>query len=198
MSRPESERADDAGDAPDVPLRRAVADLVRLDDRAFDERVAAVLDRYGLDPVAPDGAPDPPLDDPTDRERELVRRLRVLDAVPHGLTVCGPAYADTPIVYATRRVEALTGYPADDLRGENPRLFQGPGTEADAVADLREAIATWNPVTVELTNYRRDGTPFRNRVSLVPVADASGTVANWIGIQARVDGDAQAGPAGGQ
>jgi hypothetical protein len=42
-------------------------------------------------------------------------------------------------------------------------------------------------VTVELRNYTADGRPFTNRLSLVPLADGSGTVAHWLGVQATVD-----------
>jgi PAS domain-containing protein len=58
------------------------------------------------------------------------------------------------------------------------------------VDDLREAIDIWEPVTVELRNYRRDGSSFRNRVSLLPLEDEMGTVSNWIGVQEAVDGTA--------
>jgi len=74
-----------------------------------------------------------------------------------------------------------------ELRGENPRLLQSPETAAGPVDDLREVISIWTPVTVELRNYRRDGTPFRNRVSLVPIAGDDGTTRNWVGIQKRVE-----------
>ena len=82
--------------------------------------------------------------------RRLVWRVRLLDGAPLGVTLAGPAYRDTPILYVNRRFREATGYGMEDLRGENPRLLQGPATEADAVADLREAVDIWEPVTVEL------------------------------------------------
>ena len=123
----------------------------------------------------------------TDRERDLTWRLWVLDGAPLGLTLAGPAYQDTPVRYANQTVERLTGYPRAAICGDNLRLLQGPETAAEAVAKLREAVRIWEPVTVTLINYRRDGTPFHNRVSLVPMTGADGTVVNWIGIQQRVD-----------
>jgi hypothetical protein len=51
---------------------------------------------------------------------------------------------------------------------------------------LRDAVRGWNGITVELCNYRADGTSFTNRVSLVPVPDATGTVEHWFGLQAAV------------
>jgi PAS domain S-box-containing protein len=110
----------------------------------------------------------------------------------------GLAYQNNPILYANRTLRRLTGYPLDDLVSANPRLLQGPGTEPGPLADLREALDIWEPVTVELTNYRTDGSWFRNRVSLLPMADETGTVSNWVGVQAAVDGrGAESGQRGG-
>jgi len=181
-----------------MSVRREVLGLLRADADRFRERVASVLGDWDADPVAATLAAGPErvgehegveTGGLADHERALVWRAAVLDDAPVGVTVCGPAYADTPIRYATRRFRALTGYGVADLRGENPRLLQGPETEAAPVADLAEAIATWQPVTVELTNYRRNGTPFRNRVSIAPVEDAAGTVTNWVGVHRAVGAD---------
>lgn len=181
------------------PFRRDLTDLLARDPATFADRVGEVLETFDLrdEPreralaTGPDGWDGPAaLDgygrlDPT--ERELVWRAWLFDEAPLGVTLAGAAYRDTPIVYATRTARELTGYDMAALRGENLRLLQGPDTDPEAVADLREALSTWQPVTVELRNYRRDGTPFRNRVSLVPVADEAGTVTNWFGIQAAVE-----------
>jgi PAS domain S-box-containing protein len=181
-----------------MDTRGELIELLRADRSTFRARVGAFLSRHGcadgtrraaLDagPGAFDGPPE--VDDDADlgrRDRDLVWRCYLLDHAPLGLTVCGPAYRDTPILYATRTMRAITGYSHDELRGENPRLLQGPATDPDAVADLAEAIDIWEPVTVDLWNYRRDGSRFRNRLSLVPLADDTGTIANWLGVQEAV------------
>ena len=73
-----------------------------------------------------------------------------------------------------------------ELEGDNLRRLQGSRTDAANVAGLREALRGWSSVTVEVCNYRADGTPFTNRVSLVPVPDRNGTVVHWFGLQAAV------------
>lgn len=120
-------------------------------------------------------------------EQELVWRLWILDDAPFGLALSGPAFQDNPIIYANRTFREMTGYSLSEVRGENLRLLQGPATEDAPVADLREAIDIWEAVTVELQNYRKDGTQFRNRVSLLPMDGPSGTISNWIGVQEVVD-----------
>ena len=120
------------------------------------------------------------------RERRLVWKTWVLDDAPLGVIVTGPAYHDNPVVYASASFRELTGYSLAALRGENFRLLQCPAT---GVETLRSALRNWNATIVELRNERRDGTRFRNRVSILPVTGSDGTVENWIGIQAVV-GDA--------
>ncbi|PSQ03659.1 histidine kinase [Halobacteriales archaeon QS_6_71_20] len=183
--------------------RDEIADLLRLDDERFRARFPSVLDADEYDAGRAtrlaDGEPAPDDDfgdfDDLDndrggiggRERALIRRIRVLDGSPLGITLTGPAYADNPLVYADRTFRELTGYALDELRGHNLRLLQGEATESEPVATLAAALSAWNRATVTLTNYRADGTTFRNRVSIVPVTDDGGTVVNWIGLQRAVE-----------
>ncbi|SHG91394.1 PAS domain-containing protein [Halobaculum gomorrense] len=179
--------------------RNLLADLIRLDHDRFRARVPDALaaaeydgdrlDRLGDSVDADDiaSAASGPAVSLTDREAAYVERIRVLDDASVGITFTGPAYADNPVLYATRRARVLTGYGLTELQGRNLRLLQGPDTERGPVADLREALSTWTRTTVELRNYRADGTPFDNRVTIVPIADRSGSVVNWLGFQAAVD-----------
>jgi PAS domain S-box-containing protein len=170
-------------------FRRALVDCLRCESESeFEEQAATLVDEYDLGDVA--ATSEPPSAATTDldaRDGELRDRIRRFDTGPLGLTLSGPAYRDNPILYANRTLRDLTGYSLGELRGENPRLFQGSDTEPDALERLHEAIDIWSEATVELRNYRRDGTPFRNRLTVVPVPDHSGTIANWIGIQAAVN-----------
>ena len=176
----------------ETAVRSALRDIVADAPEALgaDEETA----NRGLDPrrlprtesaasVPADVAED---DDLTERDRRLIERVRVLDDAPLGITLCGPAYRDTPIRYANRTFRDLTGYSLAELRGRNPRLLQGPKTDAAAVADLREAVSIWEPVTTEVWNHRRDGTPFLNRVSLRPLPGDDGTITHWVAVQEAV------------
>ena len=181
-----------------MSTRRTIERLVTCDEDTFHSDAPEFLSQHGLDPERVERA-DGDLDSLVEGldaaaiaglssfERRLLRRLWVLDRGPLALTLAGPKYQDNPVIYVTQRFRELTGYSLGDVRGENLRLLQGADTEAAAVDALREAVDIWEPVTVELWNYRADGTRFRNRVSLVPCSDDTGTVTNWVGIQGRVD-----------
>ena len=165
-----------------MTLRRDVLAAIDADRGAFRTRLSALVDDHELDLGSPASRSDR-LDDRSERESVLIGRVRAFDDLPLGLTLTGPAYRDTPIVYVNRLFREWTGYALDDLRGRNPRLFQGPESDPDARADFREALSTWSMVTVELGNRRRDGTPFANRVSLRPLFGDAGTVTHWIAAQ---------------
>ena len=94
---------------------------------------------------------------------------------------------DNPIVEVNQAFEVLTGYPRDEILGRNCRFLSGSGTDPDARAELRSAVAQGRPTIIELLNYRKDGTPFRNAVMLAPILDADGAVVLFIGSQMEVD-----------
>jgi len=109
-----------------------------------------------------------------------------MDTAPVGMAISGPAYQDNPIYYVNETFETITGYQEADLLGGNLRVLQGPETDPEPVADIREALDIWAPVIVELRNYRKDGTMFWNRLALAPIADETGTISNWVGLQEDV------------
>jgi signal transduction histidine kinase len=66
------------------------------------------------------------------------------------------------------------------------RFLQGPGTDPAAVAQLRAAIVAGESASVQLLNYRKDGTPFQNALSLTPIRAPDGRVTHYVGIQSDV------------
>ena len=117
------------------------------------------------------------------QREELETKTRALDEAPVGITITDPELADNPMVYVNDRFVEMTGYDRDYAVGVNCRFLQGPDTDEAAVSTLRDAIAAEEPTSVELLNYRQDGTEFWNRVSIAPITDAAGRVTEWVGFQ---------------
>jgi PAS domain S-box-containing protein len=117
---------------------------------------------------------------------QLELKDRALAATFEGITIADAGLPDNPLIYANAGFERLTGYPVSEVLGRNCRFLQGPGTDPEAVAALRTAVREKRAVTVQLLNYRKDGTPFWNRLSITPVLDASGAVTHFIGVQSDV------------
>ena len=118
-----------------------------------------------------------------EQREELETKTRALDEAPVGITITDPELPDNPMVYVNDRFVEMTGYDRDYAVGVNCRFLQGPDTDEAAVSTLRDAIAGEEPTSVELLNYRQDGTEFWNRVSIAPITDAAGRVTEWVGFQ---------------
>lgn len=90
---------------------------------------------------------------------------------------------DQPIIFANDSFLKLTGYERDDLIGRNCRLLQGSDTDPAAVAQIRDAVREGRSITLDILNYRRDGEPFWNSLSLSPVSDSEGRITYFFGSQ---------------
>lgn len=114
--------------------------------------------------------------------------------------VADARHPDTPIIYASRTFCELTGYQENEVIGRNCRFLQAPGgrvsraearrfTSPDAVRDMFHSLALNKDVQVSLINYRKDGTPFLNRVSIVPIAEDENSldVAYYVGFQINLN-----------
>lgn len=109
--------------------------------------------------------------------------LRSMEASNVAHTISEPDGAMN-IVYANKAFSDLTGYDQDEIIGRNCRMLQGPRTEPNMIARIRAAIARSEATEVSLTNYRRDGSTFLNRLYLAPVLDeVTGRPIAFIGIQ---------------
>ena len=111
---------------------------------------------------------------------------RALAATAEGITISDNTQPDNPIVYANEGFERLTGYPKEHVLGRNCRFLQGEDTNPKTVEEIREAVKEERACSVEILNYRKDGTTFWNLLSITPVRDASGRVTNFLGIQSDI------------
>lgn len=87
------------------------------------------------------------------------------------MLITDPRLPDNPIVFANDAFGKLTGYTREETLGRNCRFLQGPATDSDSVDRIRIAVATKEPIEIELLNYRKDGSTFWNRVLISPVFD---------------------------
>ncbi|NET58210.1 MAG: PAS domain S-box protein [Symploca sp. SIO2E6] len=87
------------------------------------------------------------------------------------------------ILYVNQAFTTMTGYSLEEVLGQTPRLLQGPKTDLVALARVRSALSNWESITVELINYRKDGSEFWVEFSVVPVADQQNNYTHWIAIQ---------------
>ena len=109
-----------------------------------------------------------------------------LQRVPVSMVVSDPSLEDNPLIFVNDAFEAITGYDASEAVGRNCRFLQGPKTDPEAVTRLREAIADGRDVALDILNYRKDGTPFRNHLLITPVGAERDAGLYFLGVQHEV------------
>jgi len=119
-------------------------------------------------------------------EEQLRLKDRALTACAEGITIADATQPDCPLIYVNRGFEELTGYSAAEACGTNCRFLQGKDTDQTTIEEIRRAIMDERECIVEIRNYRKNGKPFWNRLSITPIRNQNGMVTHFIGIQSDV------------
>ena len=113
----------------------------------------------------------------------------MIESSPVAAVISDPKQPDNPIIECNEAFMELTGYSRDEIVGRNCRFLTGEGTEAWLTEKLRSGIRRRQPTMVEITNYKKDGTPFRNAVMVAPIFDDDGELECFLGSQVEVQED---------
>nr|AML78332.1 putative LOV domain-containing protein [Nymphaea sp. BC-2016] len=93
---------------------------------------------------------------------------------------------DCPIMYASAGFFSMTGYSPKEVIGKNCRFLQGHDTDRMEVSKIKEALRTGRSYCGRLLNYKKDGAPFWNLLTITPIKDDNGKVIKYIGMQVEV------------
>lgn len=126
------------------------------------------------------------MDSLEEKQKMLLLYKTAMDASANGIVIAGSAAEDYAIRYVNPAFERITGYSASEVAHRNCRFLQKSDRSQPELETLRSALQEGKPCSVELRNYRKDGTQFWNAVSIAPVQDDSGKVSHFIGIQSDV------------
>lgn len=113
---------------------------------------------------------------------ELLEQLED-DELGMSVVISNPHLPGNPLIYVSDEFAEQTGYAADEVIGRNCRFLQGPETNPHAIAAIREALQAQTTFTIDLLNYRKDGTPFMNRLRIRPLFDVQGRLLYFVGAQ---------------
>ena len=102
------------------------------------------------------------------------------------MLVTDPRQQDNPIIFANRAFLSMSGYRNDEILGHNCRFLQGPGTSRAAVKEIAEAVADRREISIELLNYRKDGSSFWNALYVSPVFNEDKEVVYYFASQLDV------------
>lgn len=124
------------------------------------------------------------------------RNTERLDALiansPIASVISDPRHKDNPIVACNTAFIELTGYDEHEIIGRNCKFLAGPATEPWLTQAICNGVERQAPVLVEILNYKRDGTPFRNAVLVAPIFDEDGELEFFLGSQVELEPNAPA------
>lgn len=102
------------------------------------------------------------------------------------MLITDPAKPDNPIVFVNDAFLNLTGYQREDIIGRNCRFLQGADTDSADIARIRDAIQAQREISVDILNYRKDGSTFWNALYISPVSDEEGKLLYYFASQLDV------------
>jgi PAS domain S-box-containing protein len=111
----------------------------------------------------------------------------IIQRSPIASVVTNPRLADNPIIACNPAFMELTGYDEDQIVGRNCRFLSGPETEPWVTERISKAVSDRRPTLVEILNYKKDGTPFRNALLVAPLFDAKGELEFFLGSQVELE-----------
>lgn len=171
-------------DAQGVPL------LVKYDDRLKETVAKPVVDdvlhalqvEEGKEPkrlsrAEVKGKPPP---------RVALDLATTVERIQSNFVISDPTLPDCPIVFTSDAFLTLTQYRREEVLGRNCRFLQGIDTDKNSVDELKDAIKRGEEITVRLLNYKKDGTPFWNMLTVAPIKDSSGQPRFLVGVQVDV------------
>ena len=116
----------------------------------------------------------------------------VVEASSDGIVVAEQEGDDNILIYANPAFERLTGYHSDDILYQDCRFLQAGDREQAGLAAIRQAVKDNRPCRQIIRNYRKDGTPFWNELSITPVVNEADQLTYYIGIQKDVTDEVEA------
>ena len=120
-----------------------------------------------------------------EHEADLMLYRSAFEATQNGICI---AKSDNghPLTFVNTAFCEITGYDRQEVIGRNCRFLQGEDTDRNVVAEIGAAIGNGRKIRRTLYNYRKDGQPFWNDLTISPVRGTDGNISHFVGVQTDV------------
>ncbi|WP_367374207.1 PAS domain-containing protein [Pseudomonas lini] len=117
----------------------------------------------------------------------------VIDASNDGIVIAEKeGEQDNILIYVNPAFERLTGYTSEEILYQDCRFLQAGDRDQPALALIRQALGSGGSCREILRNYRKDGTPFWNELSLSTVKNPHDGQTYFVGVQKDVTAQVKA------
>ncbi len=112
---------------------------------------------------------------------ELIRTLsQAVEQSPVSVVITD---ADANIEYVNNAFEAVTGYSAVEVVGQNSRILQSGNTAKKTYDEMWQAIGNGKPWRGEIQNRKKDGEIFWEHSHIAPVIDDRGITRHYLAVK---------------
>ncbi|HEY5074027.1 MAG TPA: PAS domain S-box protein, partial [Pyrinomonadaceae bacterium] len=121
--------------------------------------------------------------DVTDRKRteaDLLRLAAAVEQTADSVVITDPK---GNILYVNPAFERITGYAKEEVLDQSSRILKSGKTDPAIYKELWEAITRGEVWVGQLTNRKKDGTLFEERVTISPVHDKNDRIVNYIAVK---------------
>ncbi len=116
----------------------------------------------------------------TQMESDAARLRKVMENVEESVMVTN---LKGEIVYVNPFFEKSTGYPFDEIVGQNPRFLKSGHQHTSFYKTMWETILAGKTWTGSFINRRKDGSFFQEEATIFPVRDDAGQVINFAAVK---------------
>lgn len=93
---------------------------------------------------------------------------------------------DNILIYVNPAFEKMTGYTSEEILYQDCRFLQAGDRDQASLTLIRDVLSEGGSCREILRNYRKDGTPFWNELSLSTVKNADDGLTYFVGVQKDV------------
>lgn len=119
-------------------------------------------------------------------QQTLLVHEQAIQSVANSIIITDATQPDNPIIHCNPAFEKMTGYGGEEIMGKSCRILYGPETDPETIKRIAHAQSRGKHITAVMRNYRKDGTPFWNRMMISPVLDINSRVTHFIGVSEDV------------
>lgn len=110
---------------------------------------------------------------------DLKKLMLAIDQTTVGIVICNRSGI---IEFANPSMVATTGYSAEEMIGQTPRLYRSMETPPELYREMWAALNAGQPWRGELMNRRRNGEAYWIRLLITPIRDETGAVTGFVGV----------------
>ena len=113
-------------------------------------------------------------------DREIRKLYQAVEQSPVSIVITDPTGA---IEYVNPVFTQLTGYPMDEVCGQNPRFLKGDKTTLEEYRHLWQTITAGGQWHGEFHNRRKNGTLYWENATISPIVDAQGRITHFLAVK---------------